>query len=220
MIILFILLIAIIFLLIVNHKTLQETKELATNVSFDKITEALPNNEEICKEIQKQVGHECEIQLDSNAKSSAYIFFQDKMILSDTESSRKNYTRVLFIAHECVHSVQDKKTHWINFTLANIKNLYDFILFILLLFGKGSLELIMISFLISFLSFYYRIILEADAVYRSVMVSKKYLGKKNLDSIAEKYEEIIPKTIAGMYFSYISPILIKLAVFVLMNCII
>ena len=159
MYLLIVLFVVIIFLVLTNQKILIEMKQLATDSSLNEQTKDLPDNEEICKSIQKIVGSNCDIKLDNDAKSSAYIFFQNKIILSNTKSSREDYSRVLFIAHECVHSIQSKQVHLINFVLANIKNLYDVVLIILLLLGKGSLEMITISFLISFLSFYYRMIL-------------------------------------------------------------
>ena len=206
--------IGILFLL--NHKLLKETEKLASDEKLDKQTEALPNNEKICKEVQQMIGSKCAIQLDDKAKSSAYIYFLNKIILSNTERSRKNYSRVMFITHECIHSIQDKLTHKINFALANLKNIYDIVLLVLILLHKASLELIFISFLISFLSFYYRMILEVDAVYRSVIVSRKYLDKKGMTNVADRYDEIVPKTIQGMYFSYIMPILVRITVIVLL----
>lgn len=220
MYLLIVLFVVIIFLVLTNQKILIEMKQLATDSSLNEQTKDLPDNEEICKSIQKIVGSNCDIKLDNDAKSSAYIFFQNKIILSNTKSSREDYSRVLFIAHECVHSIQSKQVHLINFVLANIKNLYDVVLIILLLFGKASLEMITISFPISFLSFYYRMILETDAVYRSMIFARKYLEIMNLKDIADKYEEIIPKTVSGMYFSYVVPILVKIAVFLMVLCII
>ena len=217
MILLMLLFVVILFLIFINKQTMKDIKELSTDDTYDKQTASLPSNEIICKEIQHFLGNECEIKLDDEAKSSAYIFFQNKIILSNTEDSKKNYTRILFIAHECIHSIQSRMTHIINFVLANIRNIYDIILLVLLMIGRGSLELIMVSFLISFLSFYYRMILEVDAIYRSVIVSRKYLKENNLEFVADRYEEIIPKTISGLYFTYIVPILFKLLIFVSLN---
>lgn len=213
MYLLILLFVVIIFLFVTNKKTLMEMKSLATDVTLNNLTKDLPSNEMICKEIQNIVGSKCDIKLDDEAKSSAYIFFQNKIILSNTKSNKEDYSRVLFIAHECVHSVQSKMMHIINFVVANIKNLYDVILFFVLILGKGSLEMITISFLISFLSFYYRITLETDAVYRSVILARKYLGNNKLSNVADRYEYIVPKTISGMYFSYITPALIRLTIF-------
>ena len=218
--VLIVLLIMILILFLLSYKSLKDTKKFASDELLNEQTENLLSNDEICKEIQEMVESKCEIKLDDKAKSSAYIFFLNKIILSNTEESRKNYTRVMFIAHECVHSVQDKVTHIINFAIVNIKNIFDIVLLVLILLGKGNLELISISLLISILSFYYRIILETDAVYRSVIISRKYLEKRNMDNIAEKYEEIVPKTVQGMYFSYIMPILVRKMIFVLLFLII
>lgn len=209
MIILLLLLITILLLYFANRKSLMETKKLASDEELDKMTETLPNNEEICKEFLQMLNSDCKIELDNKTKTSAYIYFLNKIILSDIESSRKNFSRVLFISHECIHSVQDKVTHAINFALANIKNIYDIVLLILILIHKGSMELITVSLLISFLSFYFRIVLESDAVYRSVIYSRKYLEKRDLSIVADKYEEIVPKTIKGMYFSYLVPIILR-----------
>ena len=203
----------IIALYVLNYKTLKDTKAFASDEELDKLTEVLPSNEEICMDIGEMLGSTCKVELDNKSKSSAYIFFSDKIILSNTKSSQKNFSRVLFIAHECVHSVQEKSMHIINFILANISNLYDIFLIVLLLMRKASLELVTVSFIISILSFYYRIILETDAVYRSVIYSRKYLESKNLNVVADRYEEIVPKTISGMYFSHIMPILIRHLVF-------
>lgn len=219
MYLLIVLLVIIIFLVLTNRKILIEMKQLATDNLLNEQTKNLPDNEEICKSIQRMVGSDCKIKLDNDAKSSAYIFFQNKIILSNIKSNKEDYSRVLFIAHECVHSIQNKQTHLINFILANVKNLYDIILLVFLVIGRGSLEMIAISFLISFLSFYCRMILETDAVYRSVIFARKYLENMNLNNIADKYEEIVPKTVSGMYFSYILPILTKLAIFLVILCI-
>ncbi len=213
---LIILVLIIIMLFVLNYKSLKETKLLSSDEELDKATECLPSNAEICKELQEMLGSNSKVELDDKTKSSAFIFYLNKIILSNTESSKKDFSRVLFIAHECVHSIQDKTMHIINFTLANIKNIFDIVVFVLLILKRCSLELITISLLVSFLSFYYRIILESDAVYRSVIYSRKYLEKKGLNYVADRYEEIVPKTIKSMYFSYFIPILIRHVIFIIM----
>lgn len=206
---LIVLVVVVLILYLLNYKVLQETKKVASDEKLDEKASILPSNEEICKDIQEMLGSNCEIQLDDDAKNSAYVFYLNKIFLSNTKRSRQNYTRVMFIAHECVHSVQNILTHKMNFALANLRNLYDIVIAIAFILGKGSWEVLMISFLLSFISFYYRMMLETDAVYRSVMVSRRYLKEKNLEEIADKYEDITSKTISGMYFSYILKVLIK-----------
>ena len=47
-------------------------------------------------------------------------------------------------------------------------------------------------------------ILETDAIYRSLILARRYLSKYSLNEIADRYEEMVPKTIKGMYFKYAS----------------
>lgn len=197
-------LIATIFFVIVNLYEINKIKKEASNEKFDKIIATLPDNKQVCSEMQKIIGKECEIQLDDNTNSSAYIFFLDKIILSNNEMSKKNFSRILFIAHECIHSIQSKKMHITNFILKNAVNIFTLALFIALFMKKISVEVLLVYFLISFMSFCINMILETDAIYRSIILSRKYLSKYDSEKIADRYEEMIPKTINGIYFRYAS----------------
>lgn len=209
MILLIVLINFLILLIILNFNSLKEIKKLSSDKALDDVVKNLPSNDEICYKLQEIVGSKCDVELDDNTKSSAYIFFKNKIILSNNNESKNNFSRILFIAHECIHSIQSKRDHIINFVFANIKNVFDIFLLIYLILGKGSFELIMISFMISFFSFYFRMQLEVDAVYRSVTLSRKYLSKFNLENIADKYEDIVSKTVNGMYYAYTMPTIIK-----------
>ncbi len=197
-------LLASILFAFINIKMTNEMKKLASDETYDKVIAKLPNNKEVCEEFQKILGTNCEIALDSTAKSSAYIFFLNKIILSDTEEARKNFSRILFIAHECVHSVQSKNLHISNFILKNIVNIFTIVLLVLLCMNKITLNTLMIYFLISFISFCVNMAMESDAIYRSLILSKKYLEKRECIEVADRYEYIISKTAIGMFFRYAS----------------
>lgn len=197
-------LLASILFAFINIKMTNEMKKLASDETYDKVIAKLPNNKEVCEEFQKILGTNCEIALDSTAKSSAYIFFLNKIILSDTEEARKNFSRILFIAHECVHSVQSKNLHVSNFILKNIVNIFTIVLLVLLCMNKITLNTLMIYFLISFISFCVNMAMESDAIYRSLILSKKYLEKRECIEVADRYEYIISKTAIGMFFRYAS----------------
>lgn len=197
-------LVASIFFAFINIKMTNEMKKLASDEAYDEIVSKLPNNKEICEEFQNMLGTNCEIAVDENSKSSAYIFFLNKIILSNTADSKKNFSRILFIAHECVHSVQSKTLHVSNFILKNIVNIFTVLLFVLLCLNKITLDICTIYFLISFISFCVNMAMESDAIYRSLILSRKYLEKYNCTQIADRYEYIIPKTAIGMFFRYAS----------------
>jgi hypothetical protein len=91
--------------------------------------------------------------------------------------------------------------------------LYDIYILILILNGICPEAYIALVILFTFMHLYYRIILEADAVYRSLMLANKYLEGKGFDQVIEKYNEIIPSTINAMYFTYLLPQLLKIEIF-------
>lgn len=191
-------------LIIILNRYMKEARELSSNMELDEYSKVFPGNLEICKEMQKIVDSKCDIKLDDSTKSSAYIFLNNQIILSNNEDSKKNYSRVLFIAHECIHSIQPKKVLLLNFILFNLMNLYNILtLIILLLLDIKSYEIIAIAMLISFAQVYVKISLEVDAVYRSLILSEEYLKDKNCDKLIERYKYIIPKTISVVYISYI-----------------
>lgn len=204
MLIFIVFLIASMFFVIINIRNIKEIEKEASDEKYDKIISALPDNEKVCKEMQQIINKQCEIQLDENTKSSAYIFFLNKIILSNNEMSKNSFSRILFIAHECIHSIQDKKFHIANFILKNTLNLFTLTLIILLFMKKISSEILLIYFLIAFISFCVNMILEADAIYRSLLLSKDYLEKHNKEEVSKKYEEMISKTINAIYFKYAS----------------
>lgn len=197
-------LLASIFFAFINIKMSNEMKKLASDEAYDEIISRLPSNKEICEEFQNMLGTNCEIAVDDESKSSAYIFFLNKIILSNTPDSKKNFSRILFIAHECVHSVQSKNLHISNFILKNIVNIFTVVLFVLLCMNKITLDICMVYFLISFISFCVNMAMESDAIYRSLILSRRYLEKYNCPDIADRYEYIIPKTAIGMFFRYAS----------------
>ncbi|MBR4110079.1 MAG: hypothetical protein IKK43_00065 [Clostridia bacterium] len=197
-------LVATVFLIIVNFNEMKKIKEEACDEKYDNKIATLPDNKQVCSELQKMINKECEIQLDDNTRSSAYIFFLDKIILSNNEMSKKSFSRILFIAHECIHSIQSRKMHIANFTLKNILNIFTFVLFIVLFLNKISVELLLTYFLVAFISFCINMILETDAIYRSLILARKYLSKYDSNEIADRYEEMVPKTIKGIYFRYAS----------------
>jgi hypothetical protein len=175
---------------------------------------ALPSNLSICAEMQKMIGNECKIELDDKTKSSAYIFFLNKIILSNTEKSRISYSRILVIAHECIHSTQKSIFHILNFIFANAMILHDLYTLFLLILNACTEEHIALSILLTFIHIYFRIFLETDAVYRSVILANKYLENKGFDKVIDKYNEIVPETINAMYFTYIMPQLFKIELFI------
>mgnify|MGYP003296040282 CR=1 FL=1 len=106
-ILILILCIAIIFIKIIMNTNIRQMKKIATKEELNKITEQYPENIEICKKILKKLNNEkVQIEQDETSDTTVYIAILDKISLGNTHAS---FTRIQTIAHECLHSIQDKK---------------------------------------------------------------------------------------------------------------
>ena len=88
---------------------------------LDKVVSKYPENTQICEEILKKVNNNTvKIEEDPNANTTLYLVMSNKIFIANLN---KSYTRIQTIAHECLHSIQDKpveiikdndytRTHW------------------------------------------------------------------------------------------------------------
>lgn len=197
-----IVLIAVIFKL--NPKV---SKQIAENQELNKLAEKYPSNFKICKDILKMLGNEnVKIEEDEKAKDCVYIAITDKIIIA---GSQTNFTRIQTIAHECIHSVQDKGILLFNFIYTNICNLY-FIIAVILAFFKilpDKMLFLSIYILLGFVQFLVRAYLENDAMIRAKFLAKDYMQKadvcaqEEVDKIVDGFDKINNMGIKGYNFS-------------------
>ncbi len=160
------------------------------NKELEKISNKLSSNYVICKEILELLdNNSTKIKLDEDIKNSYYVFFNDTIYLSDREKNKTCYQRVCFIAHECIHSIQNKTIQVINFVLSNVELIAFIIALICMLFKTNTNLIFYIYLLINVISAIPRLILEIDAVIKSIYLSAKYI-KNNID---EKEANILIK---------------------------
>ena len=108
---------------------IKKIKEYENDKDLDKIVSKYPENVEICKEILKKVNNtEVKIEEDKEANTTLYLVMSNKIFIANLN---KSYTRIQTIAHECLHSIQDKKILWSNFIISNVYLAYFFIIAIL-----------------------------------------------------------------------------------------
>lgn len=185
---LIIILIAIIAIIIVSAMMKMNVKELETialNAELNEIAQKYPKNTEICKSILKKLGNETtKIEEDITSDATLYIAIQDKISIGNTHDS---FTRIQTMAHECLHSIQDKKMLIFNFVYSNIYIVYFVVICILAIINKLSNE-IMFSNILLILSFIYyviRVFLENDAMIKAEYVAKEYIEEQNISSLDE-----------------------------------
>ncbi|MCX8075157.1 MAG: hypothetical protein N2749_06185 [Clostridia bacterium] len=147
------------------------------NSKIKKIIDKLPDNITITKEMLTMLGNSTtNVIIDNDFKNSYYVFMNDKIYLSNKENNK--YTRVCLIAHECVHSIQNKILQWFNFILSNLELLAFFLCAVLIFFDKSKNISFLVYTCIWAISVLVRSILEIHAVYKSIYLSKKYLDIK------------------------------------------
>lgn len=176
-IIIIISLISIIFLklgLNIHIKDIKKIKKIGYDKDLNNIAEKFPENKEICKEILKSLKNEnVEIKEDNESKTSLYIAISNKIIIANIKDT---FTRIQTIAHECLHSVQNRKILLFNFIYSNIFLLYFVIAFFLILFNVGeSIIYIHIFLLMTIIYCTVRCYLETEAMSKAKFVAKEYM---------------------------------------------
>ena len=181
------------FIFKINIKKVEPLKE---NKELQKITDKFPENVQVAKEMLKMLGNEkVKIQEAKNTQTSLYIAITDTISIADMKD---NYARIQTIAHECMHSVQDRRLLLFNFIFSNISILYWLTITILTIVGiiqNTSIQMF-ILILMAIIKFAVRGFLEIDAMTKSKYMAKEYmeskniLTKKEISRIIEKYDEI------------------------------
>ena len=202
------------FIFKINFK---QIKELQENSELSEIVDKFPENIEIAKDYLEMLDNkDVKIEEAKDTKTSLYIAVTNKIIIADMKN---NYARLQVIAHECIHSVQDKTLLLFNFVFSNIAIIYFLIaltLTVFKIFDNVMLQLFILTF-ISLIQFSIRSYLEIDAMIRSRFLVQEYIEDKKLINEKEKnellveYEKInkvgIPFVIDNLLTTYILRIL-------------
>ena len=179
-----------VILSVVFKINLKKVKEIGMNERLSKLSEIYPPNIEICKDMLRKLNNkEVQIEEDKQATTTLYIAMTNKIFIEDTKNS---YTRIQTMAHECLHSIQDRRILIFNFIFSNIYILYYIIILLLTVLKvlTNSLLYLNIFLLLSMTYYMVRTFLENDAMFKAKYLAKEYMLEKNLSS-QEEIEEII-----------------------------
>ncbi len=182
----FLLILTIILFKIIFKINLKKAKSLQENKEAQKITDKFPENVEIAKEMLQMLGNEgVKIEEAKDTQTSLYIAITNKISIADMKN---NYARIQTIAHECLHSCQDRTLLMFNFIFSNINIIYFFVITILTLFKVINNQMLQIAILMLFtlIQFSVRSFLEIDAMTRSKFLAKEYMEKKKICTDEEK----------------------------------
>ena len=219
LIIIIVAIIAIITIFFMMKTNVKELEKIALDKELNSIAEKFPDNTEICKSILKKLENE-RTQIEENQKSEAtlYIAIQDKISIGNTH---KSFTRIQTIAHECLHSIQDRKMLIFNFIYSNIYLLYFIITCILVILKKldNTMMYSNIFLILSFIYYVVRVFLENDAMIKAQYIAKEYMQEQavateeEVNKIYEGFQNLNKELIKDTNSRLFTGIMIKLVIF-------
>ena len=219
LIIIIVAIIAIIVVAIMMNINVKKLEKIALNSELNEIAKKYPNNKEICKSILEKLGNKTtKIEEDEKSESTLYIAMQNKISIGNTHES---FTRIQTMAHECLHSVQDRKMLIFNFVYSNIYLVYFLVICILVIIGKLPNEMMFsnILLIISFVYYVVRTFLENDAMIKAEYVAKEYMeeqgisSKEEIEKVVQGFKELNAGCIKGTDCSLFIKIMIKVVIF-------
>ena len=193
--------------------------ELAKNEKLDEIAKEYPSNIEICKKYLKKLNNKnITIEENKNMEASLYIAITNKIVIANINNT---FTRIQTIAHECLHSIQDKKILIFNFIFSNIYLLYYVVICMLALFDLLPFKMMCLSiFLImSLINYVVRMYLENDAMIKARFLAKEYLeeenisSKKDIDEMVKGFDELNNLGIKYMHYQFFLNCMLKVLIF-------
>ena len=197
----------------INIKEIKKIGE--NNQELDEMAKRYPPNVEICKTILKKLNNEkVKIQEDKEANNCLYIAVSDMIIIANM---RESFTRIQTVAHECLHSVQDRRILLFNFIFSILYIICFYILTILGIFEILPDKILFLSLYIifSFIYYYVRSYLEDDAMIKARFLAKEYMeevkisDEKEIQNMVEEYDKLNNIGIKTVNYNLLSNVLIR-----------
>ena len=218
----------IIVVYFVFEVNMKKIKKEGNNKKLNELASRFPENKEICKTILKKLGNE-KVKIKENEdkenKTSLYVAISDTIFIANIKDT---YTRIQTIAHECLHSIQNRRMLMFNFYYSNIYLLYFALSIILTIFGvfKNYNLQIIILLLMSFVYYVVRSYLETDAMIKAKYVAEDYMKEyikqnevcteKEVEEISNQYTKINKLGIPAYNFILISNTIIKVMTYIIL----
>ena len=195
----------------IRIKDIKQIKEIGYDKVLNEIANKFPDNKDICKSILEKLNNKnVKIEEDNETKVSLYIAITNKIIIANMKDT---FARIQTIAHECLHSIQNRTILMFNFIFSNIFLLYFMTSIFLIFFNVGSnLVYILIYIFLSLIYCIMRGYLEVEAMSKAIYIAKDYMKdyQKKDNKISDEDIEIIVNN-----YRKINKIGIPLTVFVL-----
>ena len=219
--IIIVLIIVLVILKILILLNLKKANQICKNKELDELTNLLPDNKTVCAKILQMIDNKdvkVEESVDPKSESSFYFVLTNSIKIANIQGS---FTRIQTIAHECIHSIQNKHMLLFNFIFSNIYLIYFVFAIILTLtkvYTNINLQAI-ILLLLGLIYYFIRITLETDAILRSKDLAEGYLVKsekfktEEIEQIIAIYDKINKIGIRVINYQMIFNVLVKIGIF-------
>lgn len=212
----------IIFIIILGfifNYNLKKIKALEKESELDEIAKSYPSNIELCKEYLKKLKNESvTIEENKNSEASLYIAVSNKISIANISNT---YTRIQTIAHECLHSIQDRKILMFNFIFSNLYLIFYVLICILAIFKVLPNKMMFLNIFLTISMVYYmvRIYLENDAMTRAEYLAKEYINEKqnvkkeDIKKLEIGFENVTKIGIKCVNYTMFLNIMVKILIF-------
>lgn len=167
----------------IHINDMKKIKKIGYDKKLNDISNKFPSNKEICMEILEKLNNKnVNIEETKDSKTSLYIAITNKIIIANINDT---FTRIQTIAHECLHSIQNRKILLSNFIFSNISIIAFIIFTILILLNIGNSYIYTQIFIgIGIIGYVIKAYLENEAMSKAFYLAKEYINEyqeKNTD---------------------------------------
>lgn len=225
-IIIIISIISLLILAYIINLSFKKVKEIAENKELNELTKTFPSNLEICNKILEKLNNtQVNVKEDENSKTSLYVVVGNTITIANIKDS---FTRVQTIAHECIHSVQNKRMLWFNFIYTNIYILYFLVILVLTIFKIITSPMLYLCILIilGMIHYFIRSMLETEAMTKARYIAKDYMLENNIcskeecEKIVVQYDRLNDVGIKLVNYDILARNIVKVIVYSLLSIII
>lgn len=182
-------------LLNINFKQIKKF-EIRESEELETLSNKFPKDEQICKDILEKLNNKnVKIKNETDYNNCMYTVFNNTITIG---KFKQNYMKIQTLAHECIHTCQNRRLLWSNFIFTNLYLLYFVILLIVGFFNSLSNTNIhiMIFIFFSFIQYILRFTLEYEAMIKARFIAKEYIEEKKIlnkeeeNKLLEEYDKV------------------------------
>lgn len=202
----------------VNFKQMKKFEAKASE-ELENLSNKFPKDEHICNEIlEKLDNNDVKVKIEPEYNSCLYTVFNNTITIG---KFKQNYMKLQTIAHECIHSCQNRRMLWSNFIFSNAYLIYFIVILVLAFFNKlpyTNIHAIILIFF-SIIQYVIRFSLENEAMIKAKYISKEYIEEKNIlnkeeeSKLLEEYDRVNNIGIPFMNYYLIGMNIVKIIIY-------